>query len=336
MAKLVLVSGASGFIASHIVIQLLEKGYAVRGTVRNLARAEGIKNMVAQHTSIENLSFVAAELLDGESWKRAVDGCDAVMHVASPVETSLPKDPNDIIVPAVEGTRNVLTAARDAGVSRVVITSSSAAICYGYDNPPAVFTEEHHTNPDHKHATPYIQSKTYAERAAWELAEAAGEKLNITTIHPGLVLGPVLEKDYGSSAVVALKLMDGSFPGVPNLGFPVVDVRDVASMHILAMEQEVAIGQRYVCSNGFLWLGEIANILKQNFPNHKVTTRGLPTWMVKLFAKINPEVRSVMQDLNIRREHSSEKAQKELGWQPRPLKEAVVSTGQSLIDFGIV
>ena len=334
--KEILVTGASGFIASHIVIQLLNQGYRVRGTVRNLSRADKLKEVIGKHAPTTGLSFVQADLMDADSWQAAVKGTDGIMHVASPIATELPKDPNEMIVPAKEGTRNVLQAAIDQGVPRVVITSSVASIVYGQG--PGLFTEDNWTNTDHRDATPYIQSKTIAEKLAWEMAQEAGDKLQITTVHPSLVLGPVLEQDYGNSAEVVKKLMDGSFPGTPNLGLPIVDVRDVASMHIMAFENDASIGERLICSGPFLWMHEIALILRKHYPDFqkKIPTRKLPTWLVKLFANFQKEVKSVLQDVDVRREVTWEKGKRILGWDPRGPEEAIRATADSLIEFKIL
>lgn len=337
MSKTILVTGASGFIATHTIIQLLQKGYAVRGTVRNLARADKLKTMLAKHAPVDQLSFVQADLMDADSWQKAMPGCDGVMHIASPIDTALPKNPDDMIVPAKKGTQNVLQAMLDHGVSRVVITSSVASIIYGHgDQAPALYTEEHHTNPNHPEASPYIQSKTYAEALAWDMAKASGGKLHVTTIHPSLVLGPVLEEDYGSSAEAIKKLMDGSFPGTPNIGFPLVDVRDVASMHLMAFEQDVAIGQRYICSGDFMWLPEVASFLREEYSGYKIPKRKLPSWLVRLFANVNKEVKSVLQDLDTERKVSWEKGTRDLGWQPRETVEAIRATAASLIEHKVV
>ncbi|MEL6535511.1 MAG: aldehyde reductase [Bacteroidota bacterium] len=334
--KRILVTGASGFIATHLVIQLLERGYAVRGTVRKLSRAESIRSIIARHAPVDHLDFVEAELMDAPSWQKAMAGCDAVMHVASPIATNLPKDRNEMIVPATEGTRNVLQAALDQGVERVVITSSVATIQYDEKSPEEVYTEAHHTDPENKGVTAYVSSKAYAEKLTWEMAEQAQGSLKITTIHPSLVLGPVLEKDYGNSAEVIKRMLDGSFPLMPKMGMSVVDVRDTAAMHILALENDASIGERIICSGPFLKFAELAAVLREAYPKAKIPTRNMPNWFVRIFSMVMPEMKQLLPELEVDRTLSWEKAKGMLGWEPRPVKEAILSTAETLYEYGIL
>ncbi|HAA16834.1 MAG TPA: hypothetical protein DCE41_36020 [Cytophagales bacterium] len=334
--KLILVTGASGFIASHIIIQLLEKGYAVRGTVRKLSRAESIRAIIAKHAPVDDLTFAEAELMDAASWQAAVAGCDGVMHVASPISTNLPKDRNEMIIPAKEGTRNVLQAAMDKGVERVIITSSMATIQYDQKAPEQAYTEDHHTDPESPEASAYVSSKTYAEQLAWEMAKESGGKLKVTTIHPGLVLGPVLEKDYGTSAEVVKRLMDGSFPMMPKMGMTMVDVRDTAAMHLLALENDASVGERFVCSGPFLQFGELAAVLRKQYPKAKIPTRNMPNWFVRIFSLVMPELKQLLPELDVDRSVSWKKAKSILGWEPRPVEESILTTAETLYKFEIL
>lgn len=340
MADKVLVTGASGFIATHCIIQLLEKGYHVRGTLRSMSRAESIREIIAKHTArAAELEFAEADLLKDDGWAEAAIGCKYMLHVASPFPLDNPKDEMELIRPAREGALRALRAAQAAGVKRVVLTSSVAAIAYGHEkdmNRP--FTEEDWSNPESKSNTAYTRSKTLAERAAWEFMETEKPDFELTVINPGAVLGPVLEQDIGTSAELALQLMQGALPGLPRLGFPVVDVRDVASLHILAMESPKAAGQRFACANGFLWLEEMADILREAFPDNakKIPKNKMPNWLVRLAVRFGAAPAALATELGRNRETSSDKAKQILGWKPRSAEDALKATTQSLIDLGLI
>ena len=334
----VLVTGITGFIGSHVAIQLLEKGYEVVGTLRNRNRTDSIKEAIAKHTKhTDRLSFAQAELMDAESWKQAMKGIEYVMHVASPISTTTPKDENEMIVPAREGTLNVLRAATEAGVKRVVITSSVAAISYNdARGSNAKFTEEDWTDIANPSVNAYIKSKTLAERAAWDFVGQQAGAPELATVNPSLVLGPVLEKDFGSSAVLVKRLLDGSFPALPKLGFPVVDVRSVADLHLLAMEKKEAAGERFIAGGKFMWMDEIAKTLKEAYPDRKVPTGKLPNFLFRLMALFDAQTRSVLGELNTPRPVDISKAQNLLGWKPIDEKEAIVATAESLMKYGIL
>ncbi len=338
MSKLVLVTGASGFVGTHCIVQLVEKGYQVRGTLRSLSRAESIRQIIAENTNKDfTLDFVEADLTKDDSWAKAVEGCDAILHVASPVPAQLPKHEDELIIPAREGTLRVLRAAKKANVSRVVLTSSVAAICYGHEPGKTSFTEKDWTDPNGNNLTPYIKSKVLAEKAAWDFVEKEAG-IELSTINPGGILGPVLEKDYGTSAEIVKKMMAGEFPGYPNIGFPLVDVRDVASMHVAALENDQAIGERFICSNEYIWFSEVGEILHQRFPSYakKLPKRKLPDWLVKIFSLFDKETKSVLNELGFRKDVSYEKAKTILNWSPKSNEEAIASTAESLIKFGVV
>lgn len=338
----ILVTGITGFIGSHIAIQLLNAGYQVRGSLRNAKRITNIKEVIAQHTHhIENLTFVEAELTDANAWEVATKDMDYVQHVASPLSATLPKDENDMIIPAREGAENVLRAAIKNGVKRVVMTSSIAAIGYGnMEGNTQKYTEEHWTNlTNRKDTTPYIRSKTIAEQAAWKVvAEAKDSDIELVTINPVVVMGPVLEKDYGTSAEIVKKLLDGDFPGAPKFGFSVVDVRDVADLQIRAMEQTKAAGQRFICDAGFYWISEMADIMKENYPQYKkrMPKFGLPNFAVKLFSMFDPATKSILNELGKKRIFDNSKAVNLLDWKPRNPKEALIATADSLIEQGLI
>ena len=303
-----------------------------------MARADNMAAVIGRHVaSGPGLSFVQADLLDDAGWGTAAEGCDFVLHVASPVQIDSPKDPNALIAPAREGTLRVLRAARDNGVKRVVLTSSTAAVSYGEGGRPhADFTEEDWTDPEGPGVSAYARSKILAERAAWEFAESEG--LELAVINPSLVLGPILEADYGSSAELIRRLLEGKFPGCPRLGWPVVDVRDVAALHIAAMETAQANGHRFLCADAFMWLRDIARVLSEHLPNRRahIPARPLPDFLVRLMGMFDHRVRSVVSELGSRRAVSSEKARRMLNWQPRTATQAITATADSLIEHGIV
>lgn len=335
----VLVTGASGFIGSHCIVKLLERGYQVRGTIRNMSRAKDLKQAIGKHTAnLDQLEFVAADLMKDKGWNEAVQGCKYVLHVASPVPIKLPKHEDELIKPAKEGTLRVLKACIENDVKRLVLTSSIAAICYGHQEKGKTYTEADWSNIDGKRVVAYPKSKTIAEKSAWDYLASRNSSLEMTVVNPSVVFGPALEKDFGSSLEIIRKLMAGEMPGVPKIAWPIVDVRDVAEMELLAMTSPAAPGNRYICANDTMWIGEIGEVLKQNFPEFKkkISTRTLPNWLVKLSAIFDPAVKSVITELDNPQYVSSEKAKKELGWTCRSNEEAISAAAKSLIEYQIV
>jgi nucleoside-diphosphate-sugar epimerase len=334
----VLVTGGSGFIGGWCIIRLLEQGYSVRTTLRSLSRREKLRALIASQVDPgDRLNFFGADLLSDEGWREAAAGADYVLHVASPVPTVMPRRADSIIVPARDGTLRVLKAAKAAGVKRVVVTSSMAAIAYGHKGAPgAPYTEATWTNLEAKTNTPYVRSKTVAERAAWDWIAKFGAGMELTTINPGLVLGPALSDDTSASLEVIKKLLVGALPGCPRIGFAVVDVRDVADLHVRAMTAPEAAGQRFLATGPFLWMEDVAKILRDRLgPDAKrVPTKKLPGWMLRAAALADPVVRSVVSELDRERACSSEKARTVLGWTPRPPEEAIVAAAESLIRLG--
>jgi len=337
----VLVTGGSGFIASHTILQLLAAGYRVRTTVRNLSRESGVRAMLknAGGDPGDQLSFVAAELMSDTGWPAAVSGCEYVLHIASPFPSQVPKDENELIVPAREGALRVLRASRDAGVTRVVLTSSFAAIGYGHAERQTVFTEKDWTNPAGDDVMPYTKSKTLAERAAWDFINREGAGLELAVVNPVGVFGPVLGPDYATSIMLVEKMMNGALPGVPRMCFGVVDVRDVADLHLRAMTNPAAKGERFLAVAGdFMWLTEIARVLKDRMGDRarRVTARQLPDWLVRLARFKDPAVKQIIPELGKWKNATSEKAQRILSWTPRSREESVVATAESLVKLGLV
>lgn len=334
----ILVTGASGFIASHCVLDLLANGYEVRGSIRDLGRTGNLTAMYQRHGGdVSRLEFVAASLTDAGSWHKAVAGCDTIFHVASPVPTIQPKNPDEVIRPAREGTLNVLNAARDNGVRRLVVTSSVAAVSHGGHDENASLNQQYSaanwSDPDDTALSPYSVSKTVAELAAWDFCRE--NHLDLTTVNPALVLGPALEADYGSSLEALMKVMRNEIPLLPRLGFGIVDVRDVAALHRLAWEKDQAIGQRLIAANGFLWFREIAAIVKQAYPDDRIPTREMPNWLARVASLFVKEIAQFLNDLDVIKKFDITPAQ-QLGWVPRAPREAVLSGAKSLKELGLV
>jgi nucleoside-diphosphate-sugar epimerase len=337
----ILVTGGSGFIGSHSILQLLAAGHHVRTSIRSLKREGDVRAMLKEGGADpgDRLSFIAADLENDAGWSNAVAGCEYVVHVASPLPPSVPKNEDELIVPAREGTLRVLRASRDAGVKRVVLTSSFAAIGYGHEEQKAPFNEVDWTDPNGHDVQPYTKSKTLAERAAWDFIAKEGGKLELSVVNPVGVFGPVLGPDYSASILLVQRLMDGALPGCPRLDFGVVDVRDVVDLHIRAMTNPAAKGERFLATAGdFMSMLDIAKVLKARMgaAAKRVPTRQLPDWLVRLAALRDPAVKLILPELGKRKNGTSEKARRLLGWAPRSNEEAIVATAESLVRLGLL
>ena len=316
----ILVTGGSGFIGSHCILQLLAAGHEVRTTVRSLKREGDVRAMLKEGGAEpgERLSFFAADLKNDAGWADAVAGCEYVLHVASPLPAKVPKNEDELIVPAREGALRVLRASRDAGVKRVVLTSSFAAIGYGHKQQSAPFDETSWTDPNGDDVQPYAKSKTLAERAAWDFIAREGGALELSAVNPVGVFGPVLGADYSTSILLVQRLMDGAVPGCPRLYFGVVDVRDVAG--------------------DFMSIVEIAKVLKRRMgaSAKRVPTRELPNWVVRLAALRDPAIKQILPELGKIKNATSEKAKRMLGWAPRSNEDAIAATAESLVRLGLL
>ncbi len=329
----VLVTGGSGFLGGWCVVELLRRGYAVHTTVRDPGRETDLRAGVATQVDAgERLSVFGAELTADAGWAEAVEGCDFVLHVASPFPPKQPKDADELIVPAREGTLRVLEAALDARVERIVLTSSVAAISGAGKAPGEALTEEDWSNPDSAKLTPYARSKTIAELAAWDLARERGATEKLAAVNPGAILGPVINHARSFSLQLVERLLRG-MPGVPRIGYSIVDVRDVADLQIRAMTAPEAGGGRFIAVDRFLWMAEVATILREHLGEEaaKVPTRNVPNLLVRAMGLFDPSVRSVVGQLGVRREYSHEKAQR-LGWSPRSVEQTVVECARSLAE----
>ena len=338
-AATVLVTGGSGYIGGWCVIELLKRGHRVKTTVRNLAREGEVRAAIAKATDPGNrLSFHAADLTADAGWDEAAEGCDYVLHVASPLGVAEPKDPDELIVPAREGARRAVSAAIKAGVKRVVLTSSVAATSTGPGRPDSLSDETQWTDLSNPKVGAYGRSKTIAEKTAWEVIEAAGGPTTLATVNPTLVLGPVLSGDYSESVQVVERLVSGRVPGIPRLGFNIVDVRDVADLHIRAMTAPKAGGQRFIAAGAWAWMADLAALAKARLgaDGARVPTRKVPDFVIRLAGLFDKDLGSVAPGLGVKHDYTSAKAQSLLGWRPRPLEETVLDCAKSLITAGLV
>jgi dihydroflavonol-4-reductase len=332
----VLVTGGSGFIGVHTILQLLAAGYQVRTTVRKPERSQDVLAMLRQGgaPSVGELAFFTTDLESDAGWREAVEGCDYVLHVASPLPSQVPRNENDLIAPAREGTLRVLHAARDAAVKRVVVTSSFAAVGYGHQPQSKPFNESDWTNVNGADVQPYVKSKTLAERAAWDFIAREGGCLELSVINPVAVFGPVLGADYSSSVAIIKMLMDGAMPATPEIYFGLVDVRDVADLHLRAMTSPVANGERFLAVAGeTMSLHQIAQVLRSRLGASaaRVPRFEAPNWLVRLAAIGVPRLRDAVPQLGRIRRSSNRKAVETLGWKPRPNDEIIMATAESLL-----
>ena len=342
---LVLVTGGSGFLGAWCVITLLNAGYKVRTTVRSLTKEDSVRDMlrnadVPDSVLSSSLSFAAADLTKDAGWAEAVSGCTYVLHVASPFPSNLPKHEDDLIVPAREGTLRVLRAAKSAGVKRVVVTSSFIAVGYGHPPQDKPFDEESWTDLTGGTVSAYGKSKTIAEKAAWDFIKSEdGQGLELAVVNPVWIFGPVLGNHISTSVLIVQRTLKGDLPGLPQLSLGVVDVRDVADLHLLAMTNPKAEGGRFLAiSPPNMTCKEIALLLKERFPEaaKKVPTRVVPNILLRIVALFDKEVASVVPELGKTREATNEKAKTVLGWNPRSREDAIVATAESLLKLGLV
>jgi nucleoside-diphosphate-sugar epimerase len=336
--KVVLVTGGSGFIAVNCIIKLLEQGYSVRTTLRTLNRQNEVKDMLKNGgiVSYDNLSFIEANLSDDKNWNKAVEGCEYVLHVASPTPATCPDDADAMVKMAVDGVLNVFRAAKKSGVKRIVLTSASGAVLAGHKNHSEIFTENDWTNLNAS-INAYQRSKTQAEQEAWKFAKE--NDMELASVLPVAVMGPVLGKDFSHSNQTVKDMLEGKMTTLLHLGFDYVDVRDVADLHILAMERAEAAGERFLATAGEnLTFRQIAEILKKHFGDkaNKVSTREMPDFAVKLLALFIKKLKMPATFLGQNTTCSNEKAKRLLGWSPRPPEEAIIATAESMLRLGLI
>jgi nucleoside-diphosphate-sugar epimerase len=337
---LVLVTGANGFVGKWTVIELLRAGFDVRGTVRSESKAEAVRAAAAGllgDAVLARLSFVRLDLMQDRGWLEAMEGIDAVAHVAAQIVADEPKDQQVVIGPALDGTERVLRFAVTAGVKRVVMTSSIATVGYGHGHTSGlrVYTEEHFTDLDAMAFTwAYCVGKTKAEKAAWAYARSEG--LELTTIHPGAILGPALDADASISLQMVSGLLEGSTPAMPSNGFSVIDVRDVAAMHVKALQQSDTAGHRYLATSDYVPFSEVARILAAAYPERQITQKIVPDWLIKLLARFGGPTRQIINDIGNEKHFSREKGEALLG---RPFvsgKDAILAAAESVVRLGLL
>ncbi len=339
---LVLVTGGSGFIAGHIILQLLDHGHPVRSTLRSLGKEDEVRRVLAGAGMRDGaaLEFVQADLTADNGWADALRGVDHVLHVASPVRLGRVRNEDDVILPARDGALRVLRAARDAGIGRVVLTSAFHAIGFGHPRTDHVFTDDDWSIIDGPGIDAYGKSKILAERAAWDFVRTDGRGLELTTILPVAVMGPVMGRGISGANHIVQSMLDGSMRAAPNLAVPIVDVRDVAAAHLAAMTATDAAGQRFLISTGepAIAMVAIAQILREHLGEaaRAVPTRTLPDVVVRVAARFRPEYRSAAAELGFVKQTSNEKARRILGIAPRPARQAIVAAGESMIASGLV
>lgn len=338
MSERIVLTGASGFIAKHVVLGLLREGYHVHGTVRSMRRADEVRDAVRPHlddpsAADSRLSFGELDLNADEGWAEALDGADALLHTASPFPLVQPDNEDEVIRPAVDGTLRALRAARDAGVKRVVLTSSIVSVAEkAKPENGTVFTEQDWSDVDDPLINPYGKSKTLAERAAWEFIEKEAPEIALTVINPGFVIGPALDGNFGTSLQVIERIVRSKDPMLPNFGFTCVDVRDIADMHVQALSVPSSVGKRLIGAAGFMWFPEMARVIDQGLPDRTITTRRAPNFIIRMLALFDKEIRTIVPLLDVKKDVSNALAREILAMEFRPVDQAAVDAAKSVIE----
>ena len=340
MSKIVLVTGINGFIAKHVALSLLQRGYKVRGTVRSSTHAADVKNAMQQHgANISDLQILEADLTSDAGWIEAVNGCDFIQHVASPFPIEQPKDRESLVPQAKQGAIRILEAARHTSVKRAVVTSSMVAMMYRANRPSEILVqEEDWTDPEWENLSAYIVSKTRAEKAIWKWVRKNDWESKLTVVNPGFVLGPSLDSRTNTSLNVIQLIMEGAYPAVPGISFPTVDVRDLAELHVVAMESEKSAGRRLIAAAETITMAEMAVILRAEFPDlaKKIPTAVLPGFFVRFLSIFDRTLKSVTPDLGVSPYADNAYVTALTGVSFRPAEEAVRAAGRSLVEHQIV
>jgi len=337
MPRTILITGVSGFIAKHTAVACLHAGHRVRGTVRTADKGAAVSECLAAQVDLENFELASADLTKERGWREAMEGIDSVIHVASPNPVVQPKDENEIIVPAVEGTLRVLDAAASAGVKRFVQTSSVVAIMYVHPRETTHFTEQDWSDPQASDATPYSKSKTLSERAARDFVKGCRTGMTYASVNPGYVYGPLLDTQMPSSIEMIQMLMAGKYPGSARNHLPSVDVRDVAAAHLQAILSPED-GARYPAVSGSLWMAEMSRAIRKNLGEHgrRAPNRELPDWFVRLIALFDPAPRTILPYLGREYHVDNLVTRNQLGISFIPPLEAVLASARSIVDQGLV
>ncbi|MEX3016951.1 NAD-dependent epimerase/dehydratase family protein [Gymnodinialimonas hymeniacidonis] len=324
MSQTIFLTGVTGFIAKRIALDLLEAGHTVTGSLRSMARAAEVQDAIRPHLTdpgaLDRLSFTELDLTRDDGWPEALTGHDVLMHTASPFPMAQPKNEDDVIRPAVDGTLRALKAAHAAGVTRVILTSSVVAI--EANDKPNPKTPADWTDVTHPKANAYYKSKTLAERAAWDFVEET-PVMKLTTINPALVLGAPLDGNYGTSLSLIERVMGGKDPALPDLGFGAVDVADISAMHIAAMDRPEAIGNRYIGSAGSITMPEIAKHLKAKYPDRKIATATAPKFLLRVMSLFDPSIKSVLPGIGNTPEFDASATERDLGLTFTPVNTAI-------------
>ena len=336
---IILVTGASGFVGKWTVIELLRAGFAVRGTVRRRDKLPAIRAAIVGQLGAEvvsRFSVVEADLMDEAGWAVAMTGIDAVCHVAAQIVAEEPRDAGLVIRPAVQGTERVLRHALAGGVRRVVLTSSIATVAYGHGHHRGrrVYDETHFTQLDAMRFTwAYCIGKTRAEQAAWAFARA--NDMALTTIHPGAILGPALDDDASISLLMVSDLLNGKTPALPSNGFSIVDVRDVAAMHVAALLNDASFGERYLAAGDYTPFPEVARILREAYPTRSITQKIVPDWIIRTLARFGGPTRQIINDIGNEKHFDRTKGEALLGRPLRSGREAILAAAESSIALGL-
>lgn len=333
MSDRVLLTGISGFLGGHVALQLLNAGYTVRGSLRNLKRADKVRDTLARAgADLSRLEFVALDLMDDAGWREAAQGCRYVQHTASPFVLEIPEDKMDLIGPAVEGTTRALDAANAAGAERIVLTSSMAAIAYGHDKArTAPFTADDWTDLNGRGVNFYQESKTLAERRAWDIMEQAGRREALAVINPSGIFGPLLDEDPGTSPILIQRLLNGSVPALPRIPITIIDVRDVAAAHVAAMTAPEAGGQRFPMGERTLFFKEVADLVAARYPDKRVPRLQMPDWAVRLYGLFDRDIRGNLGELGLAKQLDSRGAVALLGRELIPAPDAILATAETLV-----
>lgn len=339
MADLILVTGASGYVGKWCVVKLLEKGSRVRGTIRSASKARQVKQTIADvlgEDAAGRLELVTADILDDRGWPEAMSGVKAVLHVATAVRGDEPRDSSLVIRPAIEGTERVLRFAHQAGIKRVVLTSSIATVGYGHGHTKGrrVYDETYFTNLDNMRWTwAYCIGKTRAEQAAWTYAKANG--MELTTIHPGAIIGPVLDDDASVSVGMVSGLLDNELPALPSNGYSIIDVRDVADMHVAALERPEAIGQRYLSTAEYMPFPRLAAIVQELYPDRKIVQKVVPDWIIRIVAMFGGPARQIINDIGNEKVFDGRKGEALMGHPYIPARQSISDTAESALKLGL-